>query len=249
MAERSKHISKDWYERAFDSLYPIVYAHRTVEAAREEAEFSIEQTRLTESDRVLDLCCGNGRHMAHLVEISSCVVGLDYSSHLLGIAKHQLGSRAHFVRGDMRSLPFQAEFDVVMNFFTSMGYFVSESENQMVVCAIADALKPGGRFFIDYMNPDWTRANLQPETLRSEGAYEIRERRWIENERINKTTSVVVDGETVGESGESVKLYSESEFTDLLNTCGLAVETYFGDYTGVETGTVHPRMIAVGRKI
>lgn len=245
-----RHISDDWFENAFDALYPLVYAHRTVEAARDEAFFAMEATGLTPEDYVLDLCCGNGRHLAHLCDKTSCAVGLDYSPHLLEIARDAVGGCATLVRADMRYQPFHGAFDIVMNFFTSMGYFETDEENALVLRGIAESLKPGGRFFIDYIGLEWTENNLQPESIRVEGEYTIEEKRWIDRERrrINKKTLVMRNGNLEGRLGESVKLYSDTEFIALLSAHDLIVESTYGDTTGTPMGPDQPRMIVVGRK-
>ncbi len=250
MTDEKSGIARDWYHQSFDELYPVVYAHRTVAAAEKEALFSIEKTGLTATDRVLDLCCGNGRHMAHLRACAGCVTGLDYSPHLLSNAQTLLGRDVSLVRGDMRALPFEGSFDVVMNYFTSMGYFENDDENLAVVRGVARSLKEGGHFFIDYMCREWVEGNLEPESFRRQEEYEIHETRWIDDakHRINKTTRVLRDGQEVSHSGESVKLYAEDEFIDLLQLGGLAVEQCFGDYSGAALGAGNPRMIAIGRK-
>jgi SAM-dependent methyltransferase len=251
MQDQRRTIEPDWYRVSFDSLYPIIYAHRTVEAAREDALFSIQETGIERSDVVLDLCCGNGRHMAHLLEKTDHVVGLDYSPHLLKLARRSLSDRGFLVRADMRCQPFEGIFDVVVNYFTSFGYFPSEEENLMAVRGLACALKPKGRFFIDYFNRAYTEKNLEPSTVRNHEEYEIHENRWIdrESDRINKTTAVFKDGHEISRSGESVRLYSDTDFEALLAKGGLRVEKIFGDYTGADCcDPTQPRMIVVGHK-
>lgn len=251
MPPTQRPIAEDWYRQSFDSLYPIIYEQRTVEAARPESLFSIEQTKLGPEDWVLDLACGGGRHMAHLIDVAPHVVGLDYSSHLLSVAQETLGSRAKLVRADMRRQPFENVFDVVMNFFTSFGYFQTPEENLAVVHGIAAALRPKGRFFIDYLNRVWAENNLQSETRRLVQDFEISERRWIDkaHHRINKTTVVSKNGREVSDTGESVQLYTQQEFTDLLSIGGLEVDRVFGNYDGVPPSDQQPRMIVVGHKV
>lgn len=250
MPDKDQHISDDWYAQAFDALYPVVYAHRTVEAARNEAQFAMDVTGLRGDEYVLDLCCGNGRHLAHFCDKTSCAVGLDYSPHLLEHAAKAVGGCAKLVRADMRYQPFRGAFDIVMNFFTSLGYFESEGENALVIRGISNSLKAGGRFFIDHINQEWTEINLLPESVRTEGEYIIREKRWIDRERrrINKKTLVMRDGNLEGRLGESVKLYSLEEFTALLSAHGLMVESTYGDSTGAPMNPKRPRMIVAGRK-
>jgi SAM-dependent methyltransferase len=241
-------IRDDWYRDTFGAFYPVIYAHRTVEAAAPEARFAIERSRLTPRDHVLDLCCGNGRHMVHLLSVTPHVVGLDYSPHLLDHARKMIGPQGELVRADMRAIPFVDTFDVVVNFFTSFGYFFSPEENAAVVTGIARALKPGGRFFLDYINKNWAEQTLEPESERRQGPYRIHERRWIDDERVNKVTQVYEGDALVQELSESVRLYSLGELLTLLGEGGLRVEAVYGDHTGVPMDAFKPRMIAVGRK-
>lgn len=114
-------IDEHWYKRSFVAQYGVVYAHRSVEAAVREAAFAVSQLVIDGSERVLDLCCGNGRHMGHLLRRTPHVTGLDYSRELLAAARDTLGPEAALVRGDMRALPFDGVFDAVTSFFTSFG--------------------------------------------------------------------------------------------------------------------------------
>ena len=250
MHENHRDIAPDWYARAFDALYPILYAHRSVEAAQPEAVFAAQELQLTGSEHVLDLCCGNGRHLKHLQAICDRLTGLDYSTDLLREARKLLGHECALVRADMRAIPFHACFDAIANFFTSFGYFIDAEDNLKVVLGLAGALKPGGRFFIDYVNKDSAIANLVPESVRRHETCEIREQRWFDEARVrlNKRTTVAHEGETVHIAEESVRLYSPQEFESLLGAGGLRIETLYGDYSGIGLDAASPRMIATGRK-
>lgn len=250
LEKTSDTVDHDWFASAFDALYPVIYAHRTVEAATEESAFAIEQLRLCDSCSVLDLCCGNGRHMVHLLRHTPHVVGLDYSAALLGFARSHLGSTGRLLRGDMRAIPFHQSFDAVANFFTSFGYFQDDEENVSVARGIALALKPGGRFFMDYLNPQYVRENLEPASRRRADQYEIEERRWIddETERVNKVTEVRLDGVLINRSSESVRLYTPDRLHTLLSTAGLSVENTYGDYCGAPVQPDKPRQIIVGTR-
>lgn len=250
MSDRPTDIAPDWYRRAFDDLYPILYAHRTVEAAGGEAAFAAGQLGLTGNEYVLDLCCGNGRHMKHLRHRCAHIAGLDYSPALLLLARKTLGEGCALVRADMRTIPFVAAFDAVTNFFTSFGYFIDAEDNFRVLSGLAAALKPGGRFFIDYVNRDSAIDSLVPESVRRHGEHEIRDRRWVEQAttRLNKHTTVFYKGQTIREVEESVQLYSPGEFEGLLRDGGLRVKAFYGDYTGASLDSKAPRMIATGVK-
>ncbi len=241
-------VEDDWFTRAFDALYPIIYAHRTVEAATAESAFAIEQLQLCPSGSVLDLCCGNGRHMVHLLKHTPHVFGLDYSTALLGFAREQLGATGALLRADMRAIPFENAFDAVANFFTSFGYFQTDEENLAVAEGIARSLKPGGRFFMDYLNPEYVRAHLVAESSRRADSYDISEHRWVDDqsERVNKVMKIHRDGKLVSQTSESVKLYTPDVLQSLLAEAGLVVENRFGNYDGSPVGPDNPRQILVG---
>ena len=238
----------EWYADAFGPLYPAVYAHRTVEAAEPESAFAAQCLHLSEGDRVLDLACGKGRHMVHLLQYTRNVVGLDYSAELLRIARHRVVPGAKLVRADMRAIPFVCCFDAVTSFFTSFGYFDNDAENEAVLHAIGTLLRQGGRFYIDHANKANLVATLVAESTRESGPYTITERRCIEGKRVNKATVVTEDGETAAEWWESVRLYDPGEFESMLNHAGLVVDAFHGDCTGEALDSESPRMIVVGHK-
>lgn len=250
MSTSGKTIDEDWFSTAFDALYPIIYAHRTVEAAAPEAAFAIAQTGIGPEDHVLDLCCGNGRHLLHLLTHTAHAMGLDYSPDLLRMARQSVGPDAVLFRADMRAIPLAGTCDVVLNFFTSFGYFQDEAENLAVLQGIAAALKPTGRFFLDYLNPSRVADTLVPHSERSAGVYCVVEDRWIDeaSHRINKCTVVRQGGREVSRSGESVRLYSAGEMREMLAQAGLHVWKCFGDYAGSTYDERQERMIILGGK-
>ncbi len=243
-------ISGDWYQDSFRGLYSVAYAHRTSEAAKPEAAFAVNELQIHSDTRLLDLCCGNGRHMVHFLRCTPHVIGLDYSTELLAAARDALGPEAALVRGDMRDLPFDNAFDAVTNFFTSFGYFMDDAENARVVQQVSRAMKPGGRFFIDHVNAAFVRKTLVPESTREYNEYRIEERRWLDaaRRRVNKVTKVWRSGEPAGEWGESVRLYEPEEFHAVLSNANLFVDRAFGDYDGAPMDVSRPRMIVTGHK-
>lgn len=250
MPDLDPQVTRDWFESAFDKLYPVVYAHRTVEAARPECVFAAERLQLQPTDRVLDLCCGNGRHLVHLSEHTRHCTGLDYSAALLRLARSLLAGRARLARGDMRRLPFEGAFDVVVNFFTSFGYFMDEEDNQAAARAMARALKPGGRFMIDFLNPPHVEESLVPESERTNGDYRILEKRWIDETlgRVNKNTVVEQNNVRVSMTSESVRLYSLGDLEGILGKAELEITAVYGNYAGEPLTFRQPRMILIGRK-
>ncbi|MFO7974466.1 MAG: class I SAM-dependent methyltransferase [Candidatus Hydrogenedentota bacterium] len=248
MDKPNRNVSPEWYTHAFGSLYPILYAHRSVEAAKPEALFAAQVLELTKDQRVLDLCCGNARHIKYLREYARYVVGLDYSPELLRDARDTVEKQCPLVRADMREVPFTEAFDAITNFFTSFGYFVDPLDNFRVISGLAEALKPGGRFFIDHINRENALKALVPESFREHEGYDFHDRRWFDaaTNRLSKRTTLRCNQKIVGEVEESVQLYSRAEFEMLLSEGGLRIDALYGDYTGAALDAEAPRMIAVG---
>ncbi len=239
---------KDWHIDTFGEIYPIIYAHRTVEAAESEALFAAEALGLSSKDSTLDVGCGGGRHMAHLQKRVGAIVGLDYSAALLCEAR-ELMPRCDVVRADMRAIPFVETFDAITNFFTSFGYF-GDTENSVVVQQLATALRSRGRFFVDYFHPAYARYALQAESTRTVSGLNLQEQRWIDEEarRLNKTTKVYRENRLQGEYHESVRLYEPEEMEQLFAAHGMIIQQFYGDYDGSPLSPAKPRMIAVGIK-
>ena len=77
--------------------------------------------------RVLDVACGEGRIAGRLARHGCEVVGVDTNERLLGPAREH-HPQVTFERGDIRELHYDSEFDAVVNWYTSFGYFESRHE-------------------------------------------------------------------------------------------------------------------------
>ena len=243
----------DWYEEWFGEEYKLVYPHRDEAEALRQVEFLNRHIQLPKGAKVLDLCCGCGRHAVELQEQGYDVVGLDLSEELLDMACSravECGQDMEFICCDMREIPYESHFDLIVNFFTSFGYFEDDEDNQKVLTAIAGALRPGGKFLIDYMNPEYVAGNLveKDEKELSEGAYVIQER-WVDDSlrRINKKITLIKDGE---ESifRESVRMYSLEDMKKMLLKAGLNPMEIYGGFDSSKYTESSPRMILIGSK-
>lgn len=234
-----------WYSDWFNEAYLTVYSHRNPESAAAEVRAVARLLDLNKMDRVLDLCCGSGRHLHHLKEFDA--VGLDLSPDLLGAARKGLGPSATLVRGDMRDLPFTATFDAVICLFTSFGYFLDDEQNLQVLKEIANTLVHRGRFLLDLVSAGVTH-NLVPETVRNQSDLEITERRRFVSatERLEK--EILIRGpEGTHKFIESVRVYSFKEVRTMLAMAGLAMEFIYGDFDESPYGPGSEQMIVVGR--
>ena len=231
-----------------------MYGHRDVAEARRDVEFAEKVLALEPRHRILDLCCGNGRHLAALGEKGyRRLAGVDLSRALLKLAREAVapsGGPAGVLQADMRHLPFQDCFDAVLNLFTSFGYFEKDGENRLVLESMRDALQPGGRFLLDYLNPEQVTRNLQPRTERTTAGRRVIETRSLdlERHRVNKHIAIHTPA-GVKHYEESVRLYSREEMLERFAASGLEVTATYGDFDARPLDPDAPRMIFAGRRV
>lgn len=236
----------EWFERWFGEEYLHVYLHRDEEEAERLVELLAARGWIVGGERVLDLACGGGRHAEALRRRGARVTGLDLSVLMLGAARRRGG--CCYVRGDMRSLPFaDGAFDVVLNLFTSFGYFARDGEHQRVLRAVTRVLRRGGRFVLDYLNAPAVRATLVPHDERSFGdAVVVQERSISPDGRfVVKSIHLSDDSRTFT---ERVRLYERGEVERMMREVGLGPVEALGDYQGGPHGAGSPRLILMAEK-
>ncbi|MED4581709.1 class I SAM-dependent methyltransferase [Brevibacillus choshinensis] len=225
-------MAEEWFERSFREDYVLVYRHRDDSAADSEVANLLARLPIKDTGRVLDLCCGSGRHSRALARRGYEVVGVDLSPVLLQLAEeHNDYAQLSFTRCDMRTIPFQNEFDIVVNLFTSFGYFSTDEENAKVVRNMAQALKPGGEVVIDYLSPVFVKENLVPESTKEAEGMLIHEKRWIEDGFVKKRISITDDQSSEPrEYMEQVRLFTVEQMISMLEQAGFIQIQVFGNY-------------------
>ena len=231
----------DWFEEWFGEDYLHIYQHRDETEAERVIELIATNLAGRKIDAVLDLACGAGRH-SKILEERWWTVGLDLSMSLLKIARRE-AKDAPYVRGDMREIPFAAHsFDLVVNLFTSFGYFDDDREHVRVLACVWSSLKPGGTLVIDFLNAAQVRECLVPYDERIENGVTIEQHR-----RISPDNRFVEKRITLRESGkdyiERVRLLSPKDLERMLISAGFEVVKLFGDYAGTSWSETSPRTI------
>jgi len=226
--------TKPWFVDLFDEDYLRTLPFLTPQATQAEAEFVIDTMSLASGAQVLDVGCGYGRHAMELAARGFHVVGLDLSTPLLvrgGEEAHRRGLTINFIRGDMRELDFENQFDGAYCVFSTFGYFDDET-NKKALVNIARALKPGGKVLIEILNRDYVIADL-PTRVWWEGdgcvVLEEVELNYFSS-RIQVNRSVVFDDGRQVEQEISVRAYSLHEVGKLMHAAGFRVLEVSGGY-------------------
>lgn len=253
-----------WYRDWFDSdAYELVYRERNLDDARRLLGLVERAARPEPGATLLDVACGRGRHSRLLAARGYRVTGLDLAPRAIATARRRAeaeGVSVDFRVADMRELPFEADFDGVLNLFTSFGYFETDAEHQAALDGMARALHPGGFLVQDFLNPEYVLDRLVPEDTRTThvegiGTVEVHQTRWLsdDGDRLNKQIRLCCFDHGTGEPDEhtfteSVRLYRRADFEALHARAGLAVGQVFGDYDGGAFGPASPRLILFSRR-
>lgn len=245
-----------WYESFFGQDYLDVYGYQfTDERARKETAFAARALDLQPGERVLDLCCGQGRHAVLLAAMGLDVTGLDLSQQYLRLT--EAAAREHnvtlrTVHADMREIPFESHFDAIVNMFSSFGYLESEEEDAKVLAAVAGALKPGGRFLMDLINREWVVNNyVQNDWHQGEDGTLYLEHREVDllASRNHVTfTAISPDGGRREIVGHHFRLYTLTEVLGLLARAGLQFRAVYGGFDAEPYAITTRRMIIVSQK-
>ena len=245
----------EWYRSFFGKDYLDVYGHLlTDENSEAEAEFVMRALGLKLGDRVLDLCCGIGRHAVPLARAGLEVTGLDMSEDYLDMASSAArgaGVEVRLVQGDMREIPFRGEFDAVVNMFTAFGYFDSEVDDQRVIDGAAAALRPGGRLLLDLLNRDWVAANyVRSESRERDNGTIYREQRNFDPVAGRNHVEFTITSPNGAQRKVShhIRLYVATEISRMLDRAGLTLWRSYGGYEGTLLSVETRRMILVARK-
>ncbi|WP_019507142.1 bifunctional 2-polyprenyl-6-hydroxyphenol methylase/3-demethylubiquinol 3-O-methyltransferase UbiG [Pleurocapsa sp. PCC 7319] len=137
----------DFWYRFYDWMFPT--------DSFEQAEAQIDNIKNLlgrTSGKVLDLCCGPGRYSIPLKKSGFEVTGVDLQPFLLGKAQEyasRQNATIEFVEDDMRNFKRVQAFDIILNMYSSFGYFSNLEEDRRVLDNAYFSLKSGGQILLD----------------------------------------------------------------------------------------------------
>lgn len=243
-----------WYESWFNSEYYLkLYKHRDDEDAQKILSLIFREVPITKGSRVLDLACGSGRHSVLIAKKGLYVTGIDLSKYLIKLAKEKASKSAYkdklnFYIRDMRDFRFRQKFDLLLNIFSSFGYFKDDTENEKVIKCVSANLKNNGYFVLDFLNYHFLKNNLIKSDTFNMGDSVITQQRKIKNNTVIKDIMIECHGKR-HKYTERIKLYTGNQFKKMFNKYGLKIIKTYGDYSGEEFKPKNsPRLILFAQK-
>ncbi|MFI0466519.1 class I SAM-dependent methyltransferase [Saccharopolyspora sp. 5N102] len=229
-----------------------LYFYRELTDARSEAEAALiwDLLGLEPGVELLDLACGHGRLTNRLAARGCRMTGLDYTQLFLDKARDDAeaqGVQADYVRGDMRKLPWENRFDVVICWFTSFGYF-SDDDNRRVLSEARSALRPGGKFALELNNITNLLRRYQDAVVRQVGEDMTVDQHRLDpvNFRSGVERTIIRDGRT-RRIRYSVRFFTVPELREWLHQAGFRDVEVYGD-DGAPLTAAHDRMIITAQR-
>lgn len=246
--------TEEWWETHFDAYYLLEYEPIfDLERDRREVARLLDVLSLPLGSRVLDVPCGQGRHAHLLAEAGLDVTGLDYSKHLLKVAKTRgTGPRLRYVHGDMRELPndWTGRFDAVVNLFTSFGFFLDPRDDERVVHQFSRVLKPGGTLvwhggsrdgiMARFLDRDWWKT--------SDGTLIGHEREFDPVSGVMTVRATWCGKKTHGERQHRIRLYTATRLAELCAQAGMVVLEAYDGWNDRPLRRTSSEMLLVARK-
>lgn len=220
----------EWFGTWFDSeYYHLLYKNRDYSEAEKFVARLSTYLQPTKEQLILDLACGKGRHSLHLNKLGANVEGCDYSLNSINYAKKYGNATLSFYTHDMReALP--KNYDIILNLFTSFGYFETDEEHLKTLQNIYNGLADGGTFVFDFMNVTKVLKNLVPKEIQNREGIEFHIKREVVNGKITKHIAFEDEQEQWQYHKEKVAALDHTVLIDMMQQVGFTLQDKFGNY-------------------
>jgi len=257
-----EHVRPDWWRCIFNAIYLKTDADVVDDAqlTTKEVQLFSQILNLSPEEKILDLCCGQGRISLELAKRGfTNVEGLDRSRFLIQKAKAQCkkdGLNVKFREGDARKLPYPPDsFDTVLILGNSFGYFETRQDDISVLKEVFKVLKPWGKLLIDAADGDFMRKKFQPRSWEwidknyfvcRERSLSVDKQRLISREVVTHVSKGVIADQFYAE-----RLYSRKSMEDILKEVGFSTVTVHGEIAtdsqrNQDLGMMEKRIIVTG---
>ncbi len=258
-----RHLPSDWWRTLFNAAYLKTDGDvvENPDNTQREVDLVVRAAALERNDRILDLCCGQGRHSLELARRGFReVTGIDRSRYLIRLARKRAAAEklsAAFHEGDARKFRKRNKsFHCIMIMGNSFGYFEHKRDDEAVLEAVARALMPGGVVFLDVVDGDWMRASFEPRSWEwiDQSHFVCRERALAKDGERIVSREVITHAErgVIADQFYAERLYSQAQLTGLLEKVGFEAVRYHGSLEadsdrGQDLGMMAHRLVLTAR--
>ncbi len=247
--EKEPWFSDEWF---WETYGPLMFDPQRMAETAGEVEAIEKMAGFREQSRILDCCCGMGRHTIELARKGHRMTGIDLSRGYLKKAGEEAAKQnlsIQWKRMNALELDDNGTYDGIINMFTSFGYFDDPEDDLILLKKMHKALKPGGTLFMEM----WGKEVL---------ARDFEERVWFEREGITILLEYGIDmnwtelrnrwlfyqNGKMTEYTFSHRIFSAAEMSQMLGEAGFPTVDIYGGFDGRVYDNQAEQLILVARK-
>ena len=244
-------IKRQFTEDSLAALYDVFHPP----ARRDDVAFYLKL--VMSAGAVLDVGCGTGvlLHVARESGHTGRLCGLDPAGGMLNQARWR--PDIEWVHGDLSSVGWDREFDLVVMTGHAFQEFVEDDEIRAVLAAIRSALSEGGHVAFETRNPlvrawehwatDYTAEAPDATGAVVRRAYQVETP--VEGGVVHSISTFTSPGwDRPGVSHGTLRFVDAEALSSFLSGVGLAIEEQFGDWTRRQLTNTSPEIITIARK-
>jgi SAM-dependent methyltransferase len=244
----------EWFENEsfWKETYNFLFPEKLFIETNEQVESILKLVGFNGAS-ILDLCCGPGRCSIVLAKKGFALTGVDRSRFLLDKAKERTKSKGvsvEWILEDMRRFIRPVSYDLVLNMFTSFGYFDDKKDDMNVLENVLTNLKPGGIFLIDVMGKERLAKIFQPTIadVLDDGTMVVQRPEIFDNWTRVRNDWIIIKGSQAKTFKFHHTIYSGQELKDLMEQVGFEYVKLYGDLNGSPYDSNAQRLIITGLK-
>ncbi len=239
VANLEQHLQADWWKQIFNATYLKTDADVVEDPSITEGEVNLfsHLLNIQKGDTVLDLACGQGRHLIELAKRGNYqLFGLDRSRYLIQRARSRAKKNnlsIQFKEGDVRRLPYPNDFfDCVTILGNSFGYFEAATDDLKVLKEVFRVLKPEGTILMDVADGSFLKEQFtsrswewidQEHFVCRERSLATDQERLISREIVTHTEKGIIVDQFYAE-----RLYTKEQLLEMLRQVGFTNLAFHG---------------------
>lgn len=259
------YVNKDWWKFLFNMNYLKTDADVVEDQSITQKEVIfitdiMKKFSIVKESNILDLCCGQGRHLIELFNLGfKKLTGVDYSKDLLNVAiKRSKNKNIRYLQSDVRKIDKlnSNTYDFIQMLGNSWGYFNTIDDNIKALSEVHRLLKNNGIFLLDVTNGSHISKTFSKSSWEWIDKYTLvcRERELSRDHKKLISREIIIDLKTknVVDQLYSEFLFSIDEIISILISNKFKVlDTIIYDIDGehIDSGMMSSRYVIVCQKV
>ncbi len=208
---------------------------------------------LSKGSRVLDVCCGIGRHSIELAKRGFQVTAIDKVATYIYKAEQTArdkGLSAAFISADFLNYTFSDKFHTIICLWNSFGFNESCSDDVLFLNKTFNLLEPGGVFVLGFCGKEIAVRDFQSQKIKKIDQYTLIKERTIVNggDFLNAQWYLYKSNSLVGKFQINQRLYSKGLISECISSAGFHDYSIYGDLDGSPYDKNAKQMLVVAKR-